>query len=196
MKRMAIVLRHGECYHQKYNDGPLTEGGAVAVRLAAKTIRNILTMEFPNDIHDPIRYRIAVLVSGSLRGLDTYRILRQELERTGLFTDGLFRITAELIHTNFFSTPDEDAIWRGLRKDATFDAATKELGWNEALLRHQLPLVKGPADRVVTATKAFPEEVVIIINHSPHDRLIVEGLTGTRPTDALELGKFRIVEFE
>jgi len=203
MKRLAVIMRHGAYEKQKYNDGPLTKNGEQGVWTSAEQIRAHITTNFPLSEQQP-RVNIAFLVSGSLRGLDTYRITRNVLGQDNWLStdqdiwipDYVIYLTRQEIRTDFFSTPDEDAVWRTLRADKTFDAATKELGSDEALLRHQLPLIKGPADRVVSATRSGTERITIIITHSPHDRLIVEGLTGVRPTDALDLGCFRIVEFK
>jgi len=195
MKRLAVVMRHGECDKQKYNDGPLTKEGERCVRYSTQRLKNVLRMHFQPGTRQ-VTVSIAMLVSGSLRGLDTYRIMREELDRDDWLMSNGFVLVRQEISTKFFSTPDEDVKWHALRADETFKAATAMLGGDEALLTNAHELIHGPACRVVAVTRDGTEPLTIVITHSPHDRLIVEGLTGTRPTDTLELGCFRIVEFE
>ena len=203
-KRIAVIFRHGDYEKQMANDGPLTENGKKRVReemrkMTAEVYRVICEVfrYDPFDMNPPLK--IAFLVSGSLRGLDTLRVIQEDLRFAGWLKEagrqGGFCFPREEIRTDFYSSAEDGPIWRSLRQDTAFQKAAAELGWDEALLRLHLPLLKAPVARVLTATREGNEELTIIINQSPHDRLIVEGLTGTRPTDALGLGCYRVVEF-
>ena len=107
-KRIAVIFRHGDYEKQMAGDGPLTDEGKRIVRNSTNSFAAKLAETFPGCVN----VAITALVSGSLRGLDTYRWIRDNRTfqsmrniEPGMIAgiEGCFYLQRESIRTEFFS---------------------------------------------------------------------------------------------
>lgn len=185
MKRIAIVVRHGEYDNQLWGDGPLTNEGAFAVEERACLI------PLPPD-----ELTYSAVVSGSLRGMETYFRLKEALIKNRRLPPFSFAKSRELIHTDFFTTPEERAALRDLRQSPAFIADEKK-DPDGAMLKHGLEIFRGPASRNVKAIREQTSTMVVFnVTHAIVDMLTVNMLSNDRMWTPLDYGCFRVVEFE
>ncbi|NQT49119.1 histidine phosphatase family protein [Candidatus Kuenenbacteria bacterium] len=191
-KCTAIIVRHGGYARQKFGDGPLTEGGVETVEGTANVIIGELEMLCSGiDL---------ALISGSLRGMDTFVTIQKEMMHPEVQID----VAERLIHTDFYSSAKEAGDWRKLHGPDSeayfpdFTASCEIMAEELAILKHAPHLFTGPANRVVEAIReaqARGKTTFLIVTHGGYEQVIVKALTGEN-CETLGLGKHMTIKFD
>jgi len=138
------------------------------------------------------------LVSGSLRGMDTF------ISITEAFGDYRITIQKRIVHADFFNTNEEDSTYQKLYGPNSeniypgFKTDVKKLGSTQAILKHAPHLIRNPAMRVVESVRQAQKDgqkTFLIVTHQGYEQVIVKALTD-EDCPMLELGKHMEVEFD
>lgn len=202
-KCTAIIVCHGEFERQKYDDGPLTEAGRRQIIVTANSILEF--MERPEG-RTELNIHLA-LISGTIRGLDSYRILMETIsDYFWRYSPSIYEIRQTMIDADFYSSEEEDKLYRQIygpdpaKHFPGFNEGCKTLGSAAAIRKHApgFNLIQNPANRVVAAIRAAQAQgktTFLVVTHAGYEQVIVKALTG-EDCEVLELGKHITIKFD